>query len=77
MTSGHMQALEMVEVDAANARREALLEAIRILEVATAFVDKALGNDKKPGLSSEDTKCLMRVRAEIEHAMALARAQLT
>lgn len=77
MTSGHTQALEIVQVDAANAQRAALLEAVRILEVATAFVDRALGNDKEPALSSEDTQCLTRVRAEIEHAMALARAQLT
>ncbi|HWJ39181.1 MAG TPA: hypothetical protein VNR86_10530 [Sphingomicrobium sp.] len=75
MTSGYMRALD-VQQDPATAQREALLEAVHILGVATSFVDRALSNEGGPALSSEDTHCLMRVKAEIEHAMALARAQL-
>ena len=71
-----MRALNIVQEDAATAQREALLEAVRILEVATSFVDKTLGNGGQSALSSEDIQCLMRVTAEIDHAMALARAQL-
>lgn len=75
MTSGYMRALNVQE-NPAMAQREALLEAVHILGVATSFVDKALSNEGEPALSSEDTRCLMRVKAEIEHAMALARAEL-